>query len=314
MKGEPKYLNSPETPVFAKGREALRVCFRRGRRSRAAGRVVVVEGYMDVIALAQHGVEYAVATLGTATTPVHAQKLFRLTDTVVFCFDGDEAGRRAAWRAPGKCAAGALRRQAAAIPFPAARRGSGRRDPSPGQGGLRGAGRFRDSAFRVSRRGARHALSARVGGRQGGAAPVPPSRCSRTGRGPDALGAAAKTSGGRCRPAQSELAPPPAQDTRSGCAEVDGSRPTSDCAIASQGADQVRPCWNRKLVRRVEVHATHRSGRRGSRPWQPWLICALQQNTPPDHGGVMRHFATSRHERVLVEALTAAGEGRRLQR
>src|SRR6266567_2809810 len=66
---------------------------------RTAGKVVVVEGYMDVVALAQHGVEYAVATLGTSTTPVHAQKLFRITDTVVFCFDGDEAGRRAAWRA-----------------------------------------------------------------------------------------------------------------------------------------------------------------------------------------------------------------------
>jgi DNA primase len=59
----------------------------------------VVEGYMDVVALAQHGVEYAVATLGTATTPTHAQKLLRMTDTVVFCFDGDDAGRRAAWRA-----------------------------------------------------------------------------------------------------------------------------------------------------------------------------------------------------------------------
>ncbi|MGE5088976.1 MAG: toprim domain-containing protein, partial [Candidatus Levyibacteriota bacterium] len=63
------------------------------------GRVVVVEGYMDVVALAQHGVDYAVATLGTSTTPVHAQKLFRLADSVVFCFDGDAAGRKAAWRA-----------------------------------------------------------------------------------------------------------------------------------------------------------------------------------------------------------------------
>src|SRR4029078_11184549 len=66
---------------------------------RDAGKVVVVEGYMDVVALAQHRVEYAVATLGTSTTPTHAQKLFRLTDTVVFCFDGDNAGRKAAWRA-----------------------------------------------------------------------------------------------------------------------------------------------------------------------------------------------------------------------
>jgi DNA primase len=97
-KGEPKYLNSPETPVFSKGRE-LYGMFQARPAIRAAGKVIVVEGYMDVVALAQHGVEYAVATLGTATTPTHAQKLFRVTDTVIFCFDGDEAGRRAAWRA-----------------------------------------------------------------------------------------------------------------------------------------------------------------------------------------------------------------------
>lgn len=97
-KGEPKYLNSPETPLFSKGRE-LYGLFQARQAVRAAGRVVVVEGYMDVVALAQHGVEYAVATLGTATTSVHVQKLFRLADTVVFCFDGDAAGRRAAWRA-----------------------------------------------------------------------------------------------------------------------------------------------------------------------------------------------------------------------
>jgi DNA primase len=96
--GEPKYLNSPETPLFAKGRE-LYGLFQARPAIRTAGKVVVVEGYMDVVALAQHGVEYAVATLGTSTTPVHAQKLFRIADTVVFCFDGDEAGRRAAWRA-----------------------------------------------------------------------------------------------------------------------------------------------------------------------------------------------------------------------
>jgi DNA primase len=96
--GEPKYLNSPETPVFSKGRELYGLYLARNA-IRDAGRVVVVEGYMDVVALAQHGVQYAVATLGTATTPTHAQKLFRLTDTVVFCFDGDNAGRKAAWRA-----------------------------------------------------------------------------------------------------------------------------------------------------------------------------------------------------------------------
>jgi DNA primase len=96
--GEPKYLNSPETPVFSKGRELYGLFQARGP-IRDAERVVVVEGYMDVVALAQHGVGYAVATLGTSTTPVHVQKLFRLTDRVVFCFDGDSAGRKAAWRA-----------------------------------------------------------------------------------------------------------------------------------------------------------------------------------------------------------------------
>jgi DNA primase len=97
-KSEPKYLNSPETALFEKGRE-LYGLFQARQGIRAAGRVVVVEGYMDVVALAQYGVTYAVATLGTATTPWHVQKLLRQTDEVVFCFDGDAAGRRAAWRA-----------------------------------------------------------------------------------------------------------------------------------------------------------------------------------------------------------------------
>jgi DNA primase len=97
-KGEPKYLNSPETPLFEKGRE-LYGLYQARRAIRDANQVIVVEGYMDVVALAQHGVENAVATLGTATTPVHVSKLLRLADNVVFCFDGDEAGRRAAWRA-----------------------------------------------------------------------------------------------------------------------------------------------------------------------------------------------------------------------
>ena len=96
--GEPKYLNSPETALFEKGRELYGLY--QGRRAiRDAGRVVVVEGYMDVVALAQHGIGYAVATLGTATTPIHVQKLLRQVSEVVFCFDGDDAGRRAAWRA-----------------------------------------------------------------------------------------------------------------------------------------------------------------------------------------------------------------------
>ena len=96
--GEPKYLNSPETPVFEKGRE-LYGLYQARRAIRDAGRVLVVEGYMDVVALAQAGVEYAVATLGTATTSVHVQKLLRQADEIVYCFDGDNAGRRAAWRA-----------------------------------------------------------------------------------------------------------------------------------------------------------------------------------------------------------------------
>ena len=96
--GEPKYLNSPETALFSKGKELYGLYLARNA-IRAAGQVLVVEGYMDVVALAQHGIEYAVATLGTATTPFHAQKLFRLSERVVFCFDGDAAGRKAAWRA-----------------------------------------------------------------------------------------------------------------------------------------------------------------------------------------------------------------------
>jgi DNA primase len=97
-KGEPKYLNSPETPLFEKGRELYGLPQARDA-IRLAGRVLVVEGYMDVVALAQFGVGYAVATLGTATTPVHVSKLLRLADELVFCFDGDAAGRKAAWRA-----------------------------------------------------------------------------------------------------------------------------------------------------------------------------------------------------------------------
>lgn len=96
--GEPKYLNSPETPLFEKGREIYNF-FSARRAIREANSVVVVEGYMDVIALWQHGIENVVATLGTATTAFHLQKLLRQTDHIVFCFDGDKAGRKAAWRA-----------------------------------------------------------------------------------------------------------------------------------------------------------------------------------------------------------------------
>ena len=96
--GEPKYLNSPETPLFVKGRE-LYGLYEARAALRAKGYALVVEGYMDVVALAQHGFGNAVATLGTACTAEHVQKLFRFTDTVVFSFDGDAAGRRAAGRA-----------------------------------------------------------------------------------------------------------------------------------------------------------------------------------------------------------------------
>ena len=96
--GEPKYLNSPETPLFEKGREVYGLVQARDA-IRTAGRVLVVEGYMDVVALAQFEIGYCVATLGTATSAVHVSKLLRLADEVVFCFDGDAAGRKAAWRA-----------------------------------------------------------------------------------------------------------------------------------------------------------------------------------------------------------------------
>ena len=96
--GEPKYLNSPETELFHKGRE-LYGLFEARQATRSLQRLLVVEGYMDVVSLHQAGVTYAVATLGTATTPDHLQRIFRLVGEVVFCFDGDRAGRAAAWRA-----------------------------------------------------------------------------------------------------------------------------------------------------------------------------------------------------------------------
>ena len=96
--GQPKYLNSPETPVFHKGRE-LYGLYQAQQAHRSLARLVVVEGYMDVIALAQYGIDYAVATLGTATTSEHLQLLGRSAPELVFCFDGDRAGREAAWKA-----------------------------------------------------------------------------------------------------------------------------------------------------------------------------------------------------------------------
>jgi len=101
-KGEPKYLNSPETPQFSKGNELYGLWENR-QAIRSDAHVIVVEGYMDVVGLAQLGVGNAVATLGTATTPTHVQKLLRASDRIVFSFDGDAAGRRAAWRALQAC-------------------------------------------------------------------------------------------------------------------------------------------------------------------------------------------------------------------
>ena len=100
--GEPKYLNSPETVLFHKGRE-LYGLYETRQELRQIPRLMVVEGYMDVVRLAQAGIHYAVATLGTATTPEHLNRLFRVTSDVVFCFDGDKAGRQAAWRALETC-------------------------------------------------------------------------------------------------------------------------------------------------------------------------------------------------------------------
>lgn len=94
----PKYLNSPETPIFHKGRQ-LYGLYEAQKNHPQPARLLVVEGYMDVVALAQFGVDYAVASLGTSTTAEHIQLLFRSTDTVICCYDGDRAGREAAWRA-----------------------------------------------------------------------------------------------------------------------------------------------------------------------------------------------------------------------
>ncbi|AZQ83273.1 DNA primase [Colwellia sp. Arc7-635] len=96
--GNPKYLNSPETRIYHKGQE-LYGLFEAKQANKQLTRLVVVEGYMDVVALAQHGVDYAVASLGTATTPEQLQTLFRTVKEVICCYDGDRAGRDAAWRA-----------------------------------------------------------------------------------------------------------------------------------------------------------------------------------------------------------------------
>ena len=97
-KGEPKYMNSPETELFHKGQE-LYGLYEARQASRTLTRLLIVEGYMDVVRLHQAGITYAVATLGTATTPEHLKRVFKICQEVIFCFDGDRAGRAAAWRA-----------------------------------------------------------------------------------------------------------------------------------------------------------------------------------------------------------------------
>lgn len=97
-KGEPKYMNSPETELFHKGRE-LYGLYEARQATRTLSRLLIVEGYMDVVRLHQAGITYAVATLGTATTPEHLSRVFRICSEVIFCFDGDRAGRAAAWKA-----------------------------------------------------------------------------------------------------------------------------------------------------------------------------------------------------------------------
>ncbi|MBM0107673.1 DNA primase [Steroidobacter sp. S1-65] len=97
-KGEPKYMNSPETELFHKGRE-LYGLYEARQATRTLSRLLIVEGYMDVVRLHQAGITYAVATLGTATTPEHLARVFRICNEVTFCFDGDRAGRAAAWKA-----------------------------------------------------------------------------------------------------------------------------------------------------------------------------------------------------------------------
>ncbi len=126
--GTPKYLNSPETPVFSKGRE-LYGLFEARTALREHGYVLVTEGYMDVVALAQLGFPNAVATLGTACTNEHVQKLFRFTDSVVFSFDGDEAGRRAARKALDGALPYATDVRTREIPVPARRARSGQLHP-----------------------------------------------------------------------------------------------------------------------------------------------------------------------------------------
>ena len=149
--GEPKYLNSPETLLFHKGRELYGLYEVRQSRT-ALKRLMVVEGYMDVARLHQAGVNYAVATLGTATTPEHLRRVFKLVNEVVFCFDGDKAGRAAAWRALGERAARSARRPADPLPVPARRARSGLAGRRGRPGEIREAPRRCTAALGIPRR------------------------------------------------------------------------------------------------------------------------------------------------------------------
>ena len=138
----PKYINSPETPIFHKSEELYGV-FEARQALRQIDRLVLVEGYMDVVALAVAGVANAVATLGTASNEAHFRKLFRYTSEVVCCFDGDRAGRQAAWRAVGKRLAPSLGQQAATLGVSTRWRRSGQLRTSARQVGVRGLSRQR---------------------------------------------------------------------------------------------------------------------------------------------------------------------------
>ena len=177
-RGEPKYLNSPETPVFSKGRE-LYGLFEGRAAMRQRGYALVVEGYMDVVALAQSGFGNAVATLGTACTADHVQKLFRFTDSVVFSFDGDAAGRRAARRALEASLPHASDTRTIRFLFLPPEHDPDSYVREHGARGLRGLHRAGGAAVAPARRGRRRRL--RPGHRRGpGAHAAPtPGRCGR---------------------------------------------------------------------------------------------------------------------------------------
>ena len=216
--GEPKYLNSPETPLFSKGRELYGLFLAR-HAIREAGAVVVVEGYMDVVALAQHGIDYAVATLGTSTTPAHVQKLFRQSDRVIFCFDGDAAGRKAAWRALENALPVLADGKNAAFMFLPDGEDPGRFRAPARQSRVRGARREAIPGVRVPADRALRPASSDVGGGRGG----PRDRCAPPYRRPDGAGADRTDAPASCRsdrPAGDRVAEPARASSRSSDAQL----------------------------------------------------------------------------------------------